>query len=306
MELLREYATRGSEPAFETLVQRHVNLVYSAAFRRVRDPILAGEVTQTVFIILAKKAHSLRPPTVLSGWLYRTAQLAGGHALRAAGRRRKHEEEAAPMLHPEPEPSDATWEQIAPFLEEAMARLGEADRNVVVLRYFENKDFKAVGAALGANENTAQKRAARAVEKLRVFLTRRGVVLSVAVVTAALSAHAVQAAPAGMAASASAMSLTGTTATSSTATLLKGTLKLMAWTKLKTAAVVGVAVLLATGTTVTVVKFMRPADFSWEVKWPKESDFENARPQLTIVPAKFPKMRGWGLYFSQDGKSPGN
>src|ERR1044071_2744061 len=103
MELLREYATRDSQPAFETLVQRHVNLVYSAALRQVRDPVLAGEVTQTVFIILARKARSLSPKTILSGWLYRAAQLAAVRALRTECRRRKYEQEAAQM---EPEQSD--------------------------------------------------------------------------------------------------------------------------------------------------------------------------------------------------------
>src|SRR5258707_12868613 len=97
MELLREYATNGSEAAFETLVHRHVNLVYSAAFRQVPDPMLSGEVTQTVFIILARKAHRLRPGTILSGWLYRTAQFAASKALRTEFRRQKHEQEAGQM-----------------------------------------------------------------------------------------------------------------------------------------------------------------------------------------------------------------
>src|SRR5437868_3263176 len=144
-ELLRDYATRGSEDAFEMLVKRHVDLVYSAALRQVHDPVVAGDVTQTVFIILARKARKLNRATVLSGWLYRTAQFAGAKALRSECRRRNHEREATLM---QSAPSDSTWEQIAPLLETAMAQLREADRSAVVLRYLVDKHLAAVGSAL--------------------------------------------------------------------------------------------------------------------------------------------------------------
>src|SRR6185436_19307186 len=199
LELLREYAASGAEQAFEVIVERHVNLVYSAALRQVHDPVMAGEVTQTVFIILARKARKLGPETILSGWLYRTAQFAGAKALRTESRRRAREQKAAQM---EPEKADTAWDQIAPHLEQAMAHLGEADRNAVVLRYFENQSLKSVGTALGINEDTAQKRVARAVEKLRTFFAKRNVVLSASILATTLSVHAVQSAPAGIAASA--------------------------------------------------------------------------------------------------------
>ena len=85
MELVREYAARQSEQAFETLVSRHVGLVHSAALRQLRDPHLAEEITQTVFILLARKAPALSPKTILSGWLYRTVQFVG----KAAQKREK-------------------------------------------------------------------------------------------------------------------------------------------------------------------------------------------------------------------------
>lgn len=251
MELLREYTTKASEAAFETLVHRHVNLVYSVAFRQTHDPMLAGEVTQTVFIILANKARKMHPDTILAGWLYRTAQFAASRALRAEYRRQKYEEEAAQM---KPEPADATWEQMKPFLDEGMAQLGEKDRNAVLLRYFQDKSLKDVGAAIGTSERAAQKRVARAIEKLRVFFTKRGVVLRAMVITTALSVNAVQAAPAGMASIAVSAAMKGGATSASTATLIKATLKLMFWAKAQMAIVVSVGVALAAVTTTVVVK----------------------------------------------------
>ena len=99
MELVREFSRNNSEHAFATLVQRHINLVYSVALRRLNNAQEAEEVTQVVFVILAKKAGSLRAGTILSGWLYQTAQLTSANSQRAAMRRQQREQEAYMQAH---------------------------------------------------------------------------------------------------------------------------------------------------------------------------------------------------------------
>src|SRR6185436_4002503 len=92
--LLKEYAESGSEEAFATLVERHVNKVYSIALRQTRNAHQAEEITQAVFVILARKARRLGNRVILAGWLCRTARLSAVTFIRSELRRTRREQEA--------------------------------------------------------------------------------------------------------------------------------------------------------------------------------------------------------------------
>jgi RNA polymerase sigma factor (sigma-70 family) len=252
MALVQEFAASNSEQAFTALVQRHINLVYSVALRQLGNMQDAEEVTQAVFIILTKKTASLRKGTILSGWLYQTAQLTSANFQRAARRRQRREQEAYMQFIQESEP-DVSCQRLSPLLEEAMAKLGQAERDAVVLRFFENRTVREVAVALGLQEAAAQKRVNRATDKLRQFFLKRGVQVSTGALLVSLGANAVQAAPAGLASTVVATAaLKGAAVSTSTLTLIKTTLNIMAWMKAKTAIMVGVGILIAAGTTTVV------------------------------------------------------
>ena len=246
MELLRQYADRNSEEAFAALVARHVNLVYSAALRKTGNADAAGEITQAVFIILAQKAGRLSQRTILSGWLYQTTRLTAANFLRTEIRRVHREQEAyMQSLANETEPE--LWPQLAPLLEDAMGQLGEKDRNAIALRFFKGKSFQEIGAAFGASENAAKKRVAHALEKLHRYFSKHGVSSTTAIIAGAISANSAHAAPIGLATTITATVIKGPAVAASTLALVKGTLKVMTWIKLKIALSITAALLLAGG-----------------------------------------------------------
>lgn len=254
LELLRRFARNGEQAAFTQLVSRHVDLVYSAALRQVRDPATAEDVTQAVFIALAAKAAAIRPTTIVAGWLLLTTRYAANDALRASRRRSRHEWVAARLrtadMHRRQGTSSASQAaadrdeqlRLEAVLDAALANLGASGRDAVVLRFFEGNSLADVGRRLGISEEAAKKRVGRSLLQLRKLLLRHGITLGPEGIGSALGAVAIRPAPAALAARAAHAALA-----SMPASMVKGAFTIMAWTKAKTAAIAAAALLLAGG-----------------------------------------------------------
>jgi RNA polymerase sigma factor (sigma-70 family) len=217
LELLARYTRQHAEDAFAELVRRHLGLVHSAALRQVRSPQLAEEVAQSTFIKLANHAHRLAPDTILTAWLYQVTRREAIDVVRREARRQFREQIAVQMNAMNANADD--WAQIEPLLDDAMHALDDIDRTAVLLRFFENKSLREVGATLGTTDDTARKRVERAIERLREFFVKRGVTVGSSGLVVVIAANAVQAAPAGLSATISAAAFAGTIlATTATAT----------------------------------------------------------------------------------------
>jgi len=221
-ELLRCYAEERSEAAFPELAKRYIDFVYSAAFRQVgNDAHLAEDVTQSVFVDLARKAGSFTERTVLSGWLYTGTRYAAAKAVRPEQRRRTREQESFLMQESHHDvAAESAWDTVHPVLDNAMHALSERDRNAVLLRYFENRPLAEVGARLGLSEDAARMRVRRALEKLRDLLGRRGITATSAGLAALLAQQTVSAAPIGLAANIAGSAVAGTISSTPVLTLL--------------------------------------------------------------------------------------
>jgi RNA polymerase sigma factor (sigma-70 family) len=244
LELLKRYTRVRAEDAFTELVRRHVDLVHTAALRQVHSRQLAEEVAQSTFIKLARLAPQLASDTILTAWLYQVTRREAIDVVRREARRQLREQVATEMNTMNANTAD--WTHIEPLLDEAMHALDETDRAAVLLRYFENKTLREVGATLGTSDDAAQKRVSRAVERLREFFAKRNVTVGASGLVVVISANAVQAAPVGLAITIStAAALAGTAlATAATATATKA----IAMTTLqKTLITVTIAAAVGTG-----------------------------------------------------------
>jgi RNA polymerase sigma factor (sigma-70 family) len=242
-ELVSAYAEDGSETAFRALVSRHVDMVFATALRQTGNAALAEEITQNVFISLARKAPRLAGVQTLGGWLYRATVLETKARVRSELRRRRREATASEILTLQREGA-SPFAALLPLLDEALLNLREADRQALVLRYLEDRSVQEVGAVLGVDEGAARKRVSRALERLTEFFRKRGFVIPCAGGASALLSSASQAAPPAMAAAATKAALAAGGAASGVNSILFHLMKLTK-TQITVACVVLAAVPLA-------------------------------------------------------------
>jgi RNA polymerase sigma factor (sigma-70 family) len=198
-ELLSRYVEEGSEAAFTELVQRHINIVYLAALRRVgRNAHAADDVTQKVFASLARKARSLTNRPSLIGWLYTSTRFAAADVVRAEQRRRTHEQEAQ-IMNELNEDKPVVTDQLEPLLDEMMDLLPERDREAILLHFFEGRPFHEVGATLSLSADATRMRVNRALERLRTALAHRGITSSATALAGLLTIQSTLAAPSPLA-----------------------------------------------------------------------------------------------------------
>ena len=251
-DLLLQFITRRDDSAFRRLVERHTPWLYSVCLRRLRDPALAEDATQAVFLALAQKAPALLHEPTLSPWLHQVAKFVAANLLRARFRRTRHESEAAAMNPTHSSVPALEWQEIESDLESALDRLPFADRQVLLLRFYEQKSHPEIAALLHISEAAAAKRLERALTRLRSHLApTTSANFSLAALTSLLHSHTVLPLPPTLAASTAAASAT-------TATLAKGALLAMATAKLQTALIVIAACLLITIPAAVVVVYHNP------------------------------------------------
>ena len=198
--LLCRYAQDRDEDAFTELVRRHLNFVYAAALRQVGgDAQFAQDVTQVVFTDLARKAAVLKNHPVLKGWLFKSARFAASKLVRRE-RLRQARERSAHVMQESTKGNAAAihWEEIRPVLDEVLAELKTADRDAVLLRFFENDGYAEVGTKLRISEDAARMRVERALDRMRNRLARRGVTSTSVALATMLATQAGIAAPVGL------------------------------------------------------------------------------------------------------------
>jgi RNA polymerase sigma factor (sigma-70 family) len=285
--LLRRFVQDGDEQAFAELVRRHIDLVYAASRRQLRDPAAIEDATQSVFVLLSKKAHTIRDSEALAGWLLVATRCVVLNMIRTETRRRKHEGRAAEMKQELQADAPEQWESIRPMLDQAVSTLKHQDRDAITLRYFKGQSVGDVAAALGISQDAAQKRVLRAVDRLRDFFARHGVTTSSDALATALVGNLLIQAPAQLSAHIAAAALA---AGNSGATLgiSKTAATFMAGVKAKAAVAVTAAVVLA-GTAAPLVQHLTHSTVTAQLQQPPAAAPTPAQPTATAAqPAELP------------------
>jgi RNA polymerase sigma factor (sigma-70 family) len=271
--LLAGYLAGGplAAAAFERLAAVHGGMVHQVCLRVLGRPELAEDASQAVFLVLARRAGSVRGD--VGAFLHGVARNVARYALQVERARRSREKEAADMMvarRSGPE-AEARWEQVRPHLDAAVGSLPAGERSAVVMYYLEGRPQAEVARSLGVPEGTVASRLSRALERMRGFLRKRGAGLSAAALPAMLAAQAGPAAPPpALLAAAGKLALAGAgsaAAGANAAALAKGAMHMIFWAKVKlAAAVVGAVLAVGGGGGIVAVKLAAGEPARVEVK----------------------------------------
>jgi len=284
-ELLAAYVKDHSQDAFGALIERHAGLVYAAAIRQVRDPGLAQDVVQGVFMALASKAPSLvTKAATLPGWLLIATRYGARNLLRSRAARMHHEQEATAMKSTSISAVDS--EKLFSLLDNALSRLSSVDRTVVALYYFENQSMRDVGNALTVSEDAAQMRVSRALARLRKILTRAGITSSADAIEESLYRQGAIAPPTALVIAVASNVLHPATAASGGSVVAKGILQSLFIKKAAVAAAftVGVSAAAAIPTVPLVYHLLSGGSNQAPPASPMVTDAYGVAPVATLVP----------------------
>jgi RNA polymerase sigma factor (sigma-70 family) len=187
-QLLERFARQRDEAAFATLVRRHGPLVLGVCWRGLRQAEDAEDAFQATFLVLARKAGSIRWQASIANWLYEVASRVTANVRGASARRRRQERQVVeiPPVQTRPEPDDR---ELGRALDEELRRLPERYRAPLLLCYLEGQTRDEAAQQLRCPLGTLKHRLERGREMLRRRLSRRGVTLSATLLAAALAHH---------------------------------------------------------------------------------------------------------------------
>ncbi|MGH8021199.1 MAG: RNA polymerase sigma factor, partial [Opitutaceae bacterium] len=299
------FSENGSQDAFSELVRRRFDLVYAVAFRQVGgDAHLARDVAQRVFTDLARKAKTLSPRVVISGWLHRSATFAASDMVRSERHRRAREQEACKMEDWTTDPiTDADGERLRPLLDVAISELRPRDRDALMLRVVEQRTFPEIGSALRLSEDAARMRVDRALEKLRVRLRRRGVTSTAAALTLVLASQSAIAAPGGLAAAVATHALASAGATAAASGL--ATFAVFMSTSKTTAAISAIAASAFIATGVHQTAKLHAASEAAEILRQERDQLASRRAALSAAaPEELTRLKPPSRPTSRSGRTP--
>ena len=196
--LLRQYAEEGAQDAFRKLVDRYSGLVYGTAMRITRNREWAADATQNVFTALAgKSSHLVRTEIASVGaWLHRAATFESKRQVRdQANAQRRQAMIRKNLTDLTREFDHSHWDEVRPSLDEALEKLPERDREILLLRYFDGLKYREIAGRLGMRSDAAQKRGARALDRLSHLLRKKGGILSASALAAGLAPELAHSAP---------------------------------------------------------------------------------------------------------------